>query len=116
MKVLTLILKRRVRASEAFMYHKHCEELQLINVCFADVLFIFARGDVDSARVIMDSLEEFKSVSGLVPSPLKSTTFFCNVVNHVNLDILNIMPFSEGTLHVIYLGVLLISTRLFNRD
>ncbi|GKE92996.1 hypothetical protein Tco_1574091 [Tanacetum coccineum] len=102
--------------SESFRYHTHCEEFELTNVCFADDLFIFARGDVNSAQVIMDSLNEFKSVSGLVHSLPKSTVFFCNVVNHVKLAILNIMPFSEGTLPVIYLGVLLISTRLFNRD
>ncbi|GJS42106.1 hypothetical protein Tco_0567149 [Tanacetum coccineum] len=32
-----------------------------------DDLFIFARGDVESARVIMDSLDEFKKTSGLLP-------------------------------------------------
>ncbi|GJY25397.1 putative RNA-directed DNA polymerase, eukaryota, reverse transcriptase zinc-binding domain protein [Tanacetum coccineum] len=116
MEVLTLILQRRVRDSDSFRFHKHCEELQLINVCFADDLFIFARGDVDSARVIRDSLEEFTRVSGLVPSLPKSTAFFCNVANHVKLSILNTMPFSEGKLPVIYLGVPLIPTRLFNRD
>ncbi|GJU88114.1 hypothetical protein Tco_1300537 [Tanacetum coccineum] len=62
------------------------------------------------------SLNEFKNVSGLVPSIPKSTVYFCNVVNHVKLAILSIMPFSEGTLPVTYLGVPLISTRLFNRD
>ncbi|GJU34349.1 aspartic peptidase [Tanacetum coccineum] len=50
-----------------------------------DDLFIFARGDVNYARVIMESLDEFKSVSDLVLSLPKSTMFFCNVVNHVNL-------------------------------
>ncbi|GJW07139.1 hypothetical protein Tco_1569562 [Tanacetum coccineum] len=81
-----------------------------------DDLFIFARGDVDSAPVIRDSLEEFTRVSGLVPSLPKSTTFFCIVANHVKLSILHTMPFSEGKLLVIYLGVPLIPTRLFNRD
>nr|GEU91179.1 hypothetical protein [Tanacetum cinerariifolium] len=33
-----------------------------------DDLFIFARGDVESARVIMESLDEFKHVSGRIPS------------------------------------------------
>ncbi|GJU00845.1 reverse transcriptase domain, reverse transcriptase zinc-binding domain protein [Tanacetum coccineum] len=107
---------RRVRLSDTFKYHKHCEDLQVINVCFADDLFIFSRGDVDSAKVIMDSLEEFKRTSGLVPSIRKSTTFFCNVLNHVKLAILNIMPFSEGGLLVKYLGVPLISSRLLNKD
>ncbi|GJW04065.1 protein LAZ1 [Tanacetum coccineum] len=74
------------------------------------------RQDVDSAQVIMDSLDEFKRVSGLVHSIPKSMAFFCNVLNHVKLDILNIMPFAEGELPVKYLGVPLISSILLNRD
>ncbi|GJW32527.1 putative reverse transcriptase domain-containing protein [Tanacetum coccineum] len=96
MEVLTLILQRRVRLSDSFRFHKHCEELRIINVCFADDLFIFARGDVESAKVVMDSLNEFKLVSGRVPSIPKSTVYFCNVINHVKSVILNVMPFSEG--------------------
>ncbi|GJS92486.1 aspartic peptidase [Tanacetum coccineum] len=64
MEVLTLILQRRVQNSDFFSYHKHCEDLKIINVCFADDLFLFSRGDVESAQVIMDSLKEFKRVSG----------------------------------------------------
>ncbi|GKC38640.1 putative reverse transcriptase domain, reverse transcriptase zinc-binding domain protein [Tanacetum coccineum] len=116
MEILTLILQRRVRLSDSFRYHKHCEELGIINVCFADDLFIFARGEVDSAKVIMDSLDEFKRVSGLNPSIPKSTAFFCNVLNHVKMAILNVMPFVEEKLPVKYLGVPLISSRLINRD
>ncbi|GJY45580.1 reverse transcriptase domain, reverse transcriptase zinc-binding domain protein [Tanacetum coccineum] len=55
-------------------------------------------GNVDSASVIMDLLQEFKLTSGLVPSIPKSTAYFCNVLNHVKLATLNIMPFSEGKL------------------
>ncbi|GJZ94055.1 putative RNA-directed DNA polymerase, eukaryota, reverse transcriptase zinc-binding domain protein, partial [Tanacetum coccineum] len=116
MEILTLILQRRMRLSDSFRYHKHCEELQLINLCFVNDLFLFARGDVESAKVIMESLDEFKQVSGLVPSIPKSTTYFCNVLNYVKISILNIMPFSEGELLVIYLGVPLISSRLLNKD
>nr|GEV51084.1 hypothetical protein [Tanacetum cinerariifolium] len=116
MEILTLILQRRVCMSETYRYHNHCEELQIINVFFADDLFIFARGDVDSARVIIDSLDEFKLVLVLVPSIPKSTAFFFNVLNHVKISILNIMPFSEGELPVKYLGTPLISSRLLNKD
>ncbi|GJY32086.1 hypothetical protein Tco_0415581 [Tanacetum coccineum] len=105
MEILTLILKRRVRLSDSFRFHRYCEEIQLINVCFADDLFIFARGDVESSRVIMDGLEEFKLTSGLVPSHPKSTAYFCNVLPHTKNAILSIMPFSEGELPVSYLGV-----------
>nr|GEU84747.1 hypothetical protein [Tanacetum cinerariifolium] len=116
MEVLTLMIKRRVNMSGLFCYHKHCEELQLFNVFFADDLFIFARGDLDSACIIMESLDEFKTTSGLVPSIPKSTTFFCNVPNHVKIAILNIMPFAEGELSVKHLGVPLISSRRLNKD
>ncbi|GKE20061.1 putative RNA-directed DNA polymerase, partial [Tanacetum coccineum] len=116
MEILTLILKRRIGLSNSFKYHRYCEDIQLINVCFADDLFIFAHGDLESSRVIMDSLEEFKNSSGLVPSIPKSTTYFCNVLDHTKATILNIMPFSKGDLPVKYLGIPLISSGLLNRD
>ncbi|GKE63428.1 protein LAZ1 [Tanacetum coccineum] len=116
MEVLTLILRKRVFLSDSFRYHNQCEELWIINVCFADDLFIFARGYVESAKVIVGSLEEFKLTSGLVPSIPKSTTCFCNVLTNVKLAILSIMPFSKGTLPVKYLGVPIISFRLLNKD
>ncbi|GJR65874.1 putative RNA-directed DNA polymerase, eukaryota, reverse transcriptase zinc-binding domain protein [Tanacetum coccineum] len=88
MEILTLILQRRVRDSD----------------------------DFHSVFVIMDALEEFKQVFGLVPSIPKSTAFFCNVPNAIKASILNSMPFAEGVLPVRYLGVPLISSRLLYRD
>ncbi|GJR86304.1 sodium/hydrogen exchanger 6 [Tanacetum coccineum] len=67
-------------------------------------------------RVIMDALEEFKQVLGLVPSIPKSIAFFCNVPNSIKAFILNSIPFAEGALPVWYLGVPLISSRLLYRD
>nr|GEU34112.1 receptor-like protein kinase 2 [Tanacetum cinerariifolium] len=64
----------------------------------------------------MESLHEFKSTPGLVSSIPKSTAFFCNVLNHVKMAILNIIPFLESELPVKYLRVPLISSRLLNRD
>ncbi|GJV78944.1 hypothetical protein Tco_1514814 [Tanacetum coccineum] len=116
MEVLTLMLQRRVNGSHLFTYHRYCDKLKLINLCFADDLFLFAHGDADSAQVIMACLDEFNEVSGLVPSLPKSTAYFCNVLNHTKLAILNILPFEEGRLPVKYLGVPLISSRLIYRD
>ncbi|GJT84747.1 putative RNA-directed DNA polymerase, eukaryota, reverse transcriptase zinc-binding domain protein [Tanacetum coccineum] len=116
MEVLTLILRRRVRDSDLFSYHRYCSKMELINLCFADDLFLFAYGDTHSARTIMDALDEFKLVSGLVPSLSKSTAYFGNVLNHTKLAILQILPFEEGRLPVKYLGVPLVSSRLVFRD
>ncbi|GKD04846.1 putative reverse transcriptase domain, reverse transcriptase zinc-binding domain protein [Tanacetum coccineum] len=90
--------------------------ISMVSLKGRDDLFIFSRGDVESARVIMDSLDEFKKTSGLVPSIPKSTAYFCNVLYHTKLAILGILVFSEGELPVKYLGVPLISLRLLNKD
>ncbi|GJW31622.1 putative reverse transcriptase domain, reverse transcriptase zinc-binding domain protein [Tanacetum coccineum] len=93
MEILTLILKRKLSGNEEFQYHKYYHKQKIVNVCFADDLILFARGDFNSAKVIMESLQEFKEVSGLVPSIPKSTAFFCNVASHVKSSILQMMPF-----------------------
>ncbi|GJY37828.1 hypothetical protein Tco_0424192 [Tanacetum coccineum] len=116
MEILTLIIRRRVQESDVFTYHRNCSRLDLVNLCFADDLFLFAYGNANSARVIMESLEEFKLVSGLTPSLPKSTAYFCNVTNHVKMSILQILPFEEGRLPVKYLGVPLVSSRLIYKD
>nr|GFB91601.1 hypothetical protein [Tanacetum cinerariifolium] len=79
-------------------------------------LILFARGDSYSVAIIMKALDEFKNVSCLEPSILKSIVFFCNVVNHTKTSILQLISFKEGTLHMKYLGVPLISSRLLYKD
>ncbi|GJV14190.1 hypothetical protein Tco_1359513 [Tanacetum coccineum] len=115
-EILTLILQKNVFESEVFQYHHLCDKQKIINLCFADDLFLFARGHPSFVDVIMQGLEEFKNVFGLVPSIPKSTTFFCNVPNALKTTILNSMPFAKGSLPIRYLGVPLISSRLLYRD
>ncbi|GJR38164.1 hypothetical protein Tco_1213848 [Tanacetum coccineum] len=116
MEVLTLMIQRKVHETDRFTYHRYCSKMELVNLCFADDLFLFAYGDVDSASIIKEVLDEFKNASGLVPSLPKSTAYFCNVLNHVKLSILQVLPFDEGKLPVKYLGVPLVSSRLMVRD
>ncbi|GJT32442.1 hypothetical protein Tco_0922861 [Tanacetum coccineum] len=107
---------RRVRINDSFTYHRYCSELELINLCFVDDLFLFVHGDVQSASTIKEALEKFKEASGLVLSLPKSTSYFCNVLNHTKLVILNVLPFDEGRLPIKYLGVPLVSSWLLIRD
>nr|GFA63452.1 hypothetical protein [Tanacetum cinerariifolium] len=88
----------------------------LVNLCFADDLFLFAHGDVDSDKVIKEDLEEFKNASCLISSLAKSIAYFCNVLNHVKLSILHILPFGEGRLPMKYIGVRLVLSWLMFRD
>ncbi|GJX13352.1 hypothetical protein Tco_0205110 [Tanacetum coccineum] len=116
MEVLTIMLHRRVLTLGSFTFNRHCSKLDLINLCFADDLFLFSYGDFHSACIIKEALDEFKNASGLTPSLPKSTTYFCNVLNHVKTSILNVLPFEEGRLLVKYLGVPLVLSRLMVRD
>ncbi|XP_021979830.1 uncharacterized protein LOC110875946 [Helianthus annuus] len=79
MEVLTLLLKKVAYSSNAFRFHLYCKKQKIINVSFADDLFLFANGDVASVRILRDTLQRFTSVSGLVPSLPKSTVYFGNV-------------------------------------
>ncbi|GKB31316.1 hypothetical protein Tco_0870717 [Tanacetum coccineum] len=116
MEILTLMLQRGVRNANSFTYHRYCSKMELINLCFADNLFLFTQGDTDSVRVIKEALDKFKEASGLVPSLPKSKAYFCNVLNITKIAILHILPFEEGNLPVKYLGVPLVSSRLVFRD
>nr|GEX78415.1 hypothetical protein [Tanacetum cinerariifolium] len=60
--------------------------MELVNLCFADDLFLFAYGDVGSASIIKEALDEFN------------------------------LSFEEGKLPVKYLRVPLVSSRLMIRD
>ncbi|GJT66824.1 sodium/hydrogen exchanger 6, partial [Tanacetum coccineum] len=63
-EILTLLLQSRVQNSEEFQYHHLCNKQRIINLCFADDLFLFAHGHPSSVSVIMDALEEFKCFAG----------------------------------------------------
>nr|GEU39800.1 hypothetical protein [Tanacetum cinerariifolium] len=67
LEVFTLMLKRRVSETSTFTYHRFCSELDLINLCFADDLCLFAHGDVNSVKVIKDALDDFKDTSDRLP-------------------------------------------------
>lgn len=116
MEVLNLILKRRISQEQRFKYHWRCTDMKITHLCFADDLLVFSHADIHSVKVIKQALEEFKDCSGLIPNLSKSTMFFGNVGNHTKEAIKAIMPFREGQLPVKYLGVPLLSKRLYSRD
>jgi len=116
MEVLNLMIKRKISETGSFSYHRNCEEQEITHLCFADDLLIFSHGDSESVRVIKDSLDEFSSVSGLYPSPAKSEAFYCSIGQFTKSAIHSIIQFPDGSLPVRYLGVPLITTRLYRND
>ncbi|XP_028105768.1 uncharacterized protein LOC114304820 [Camellia sinensis] len=64
----------------------------------------------------MEGLEEFSSLSGLIPNPSKSNMYFSGCNNNLREDLLRVAKFIEGTLPVKYLGVPLTTTKFNASD
>jgi hypothetical protein len=71
---------------------------------------------VQSVAAVQQVLCEFEALSGLKTNPEKSTLFYAEVHLVVKAQIVNLVKMCEGKLHVRYLGVTLISTRLCAAD
>ncbi|VFQ94140.1 unnamed protein product [Cuscuta campestris] len=99
-----------------FNYHKDCANLGITHLAFADDLMLFSRGDLPSVQVLMDCLEHFSSVSGLVLSPTKSNIFLAGKYRDTSHDILGLVSFPRGQLPVRYLGLPLASHRISEAD
>ncbi|GKA04977.1 hypothetical protein Tco_0684097 [Tanacetum coccineum] len=76
---------------------------------------LFSNGDDVFVTTLKNAIDEFSKVSGLVPNLDKSVTFFGNVPSHTKRAILRVMAFAEGSLPIRYLGVPLISSRLYKK-
>lgn len=116
MQVLSIILRKRIEEDGGFKFHRKCDIQKIAHLCFADDLFLFSHGDPWSVQILRDSLDEFGEASGLWPNESKSSMFFCNVPRDSRVIIKGIMKFEVGLLPVKYLGVPLISTRLWHAD
>ncbi|XP_021985761.1 uncharacterized protein LOC110881945 [Helianthus annuus] len=116
MEILTSILHNASTIDSSFRFHNRCVKQRIINLCFADDLLLFARGEVASVKTIMSSLNRFKDMSGLHPSLAKSTIFMCNIDRRTKRRILRIVPFQQGEFPIRYLGVPLITTKLSYKD
>lgn len=57
---------QRMERNHNFNHYAKCEKSSLTNLCFADDLFIFARGDIGSVELLMDAFGVFSRSTSLV--------------------------------------------------
>lgn len=114
--MLSLMIKRRIAEEGVFKFYPKCAKQRITHLSFADDLFLFSAADPYSVQILKDSLDEFGRCSGLWLNKEKSNVFFGNVPNEDKLLIQAILEFNVGSLPVRYLGVPLISTRLWVND
>ena len=116
METFNLLFQRKIQKENSFKYHWRCKDQKITHLCFADDLMIFCHGNIASVKVIKDSLNEFAGIAGLHPNLSKSNIFFGNVNPRTKKNILDTLQFVEGKLPMRYLGIPLITTRLFVND
>lgn len=74
MNFLSRILNNAVRDGK-FGYHRRCEDSKLTHLCLADDLLIFAEGNLDSVKNILQLLKDFELQSGLALN-IQKTSFY----------------------------------------
>lgn len=87
MEVLSRML-RKAGAEKVFNSHPKCRKANINHVCFADDLLIFVRGDLGSAKAVVEVFKEFADFSGLQPNCQKSCFNFGGVTDNVKQQIL----------------------------
>ncbi|GJZ17623.1 hypothetical protein Tco_0553746 [Tanacetum coccineum] len=76
---VTLLMAKNVQQNENFKFHMGCKELKLSHLCFVDDMLVISHGDVESVRIIRDTMREFSDISSLMPNMDKSIVFFRNL-------------------------------------
>ncbi|GJT90931.1 RNA-directed DNA polymerase, eukaryota, reverse transcriptase zinc-binding domain protein [Tanacetum coccineum] len=88
----------------------------ITHLCFADDLMLLCHANKISTSILRRALDEFSLSSRLYPSMVNSTIYFRNVPNDVKCSILMFMSFNEGVFPTKYLGVPLVSRKLYKED
>ncbi|XP_039064928.1 uncharacterized protein LOC120210227 [Hibiscus syriacus] len=115
MNVLSSLLNVSAKHG-VFRFHPKCKKISLTHLCFADDLFIFCHGSLESVLGVVSILDRFYELSGLRLNAMKSELFACGVPR-CSLDLICIATgFKHGQLPVRYLGVPLVTRKLSSKD
>ncbi|KAM6577187.1 hypothetical protein CsatB_029024 [Cannabis sativa] len=95
----------------SFGFHPLYKQLKLVNLCFADDLVIFCKGNEKSVRFIHEAFSLFCDTTGLKANMNKSAIYFGGVNEATKRAILNLVNMEEGSFCLKYLGVKLCPTK-----
>ena len=113
------ILSRKIdkaAAAKQFKLHSGCNSISLTHLCFANDLMVFVEGSKAFIEGALAVFDEFAVWSGLKISIEKSTIYMAGVSAEEKSRILTNFPLAEGTLHVRYLGLPLMTQGMKKQD
>ncbi|CAK8562475.1 unnamed protein product [Lathyrus sativus] len=88
-----------------FNYHPKCEKLKITNLCFAEDLLMFSKGDKVSVEMMMKTCVNFSKATGLAVNPQKCRIYCAGMGELTKQDVIEASGFQEGRLPFKYLGV-----------
>nr|XP_016488833.1 PREDICTED: uncharacterized protein LOC107808781 [Nicotiana tabacum] len=94
-----------------FHFHPMCKAYKLTHLIFADDLMLFCKEKVASINRMMEVLNHFSAVSGLLANLDKSNIFLAEMDEDHKQEILNCTGFSLGSLPIRNLGLPLFSKK-----
>ncbi|KAM6569804.1 hypothetical protein CsatB_017789 [Cannabis sativa] len=110
MDYLTRLLIQRSK-KKGFRFHPLCKSLGLVNLCFADDLIIFCKGNNKFVQLVKEAFLLFSDATGLVANKAKSTVSFGDISTTCKQRLANILQMEEGSFPLKYLGVNLRPTK-----
>jgi hypothetical protein len=87
-----------------FNYHPKCDKLKITNLCFADDLLMFSRGDKVSVEMMMRAYGKFSKATGLVVNPQKCRIYCAGMDELTKQNVPEASGFQEGQLPFKYRG------------
>lgn len=103
---------RTLKEVPDFNFHLKYAKLGIKNVCFADDVLLFSRGDEVSIRLMMQKFRQFSDATGHEVNPAKCKIYFGGIAEHINQTIATEIRYGIGTLPFKYLGVPLSTRKL----
>ncbi|XP_062076005.1 uncharacterized protein LOC133780148 [Humulus lupulus] len=104
MEYLTRLLAH-CSGKKGFGFHPMCKQLRLTNLCFADDLILFCKGNISSVRGIQEAFKKFCDSTGLSANKSKSQIFFGGVKEIIKVQTLDLVQMDEGSFPLKCLGV-----------
>ncbi|GAA0182840.1 hypothetical protein LIER_30439 [Lithospermum erythrorhizon] len=111
MKCFSELLKMYI-VQEEFDYHPKCREIDLVNLSFADDLFILYGATEVSLKLIRKTLRMFGDLLGLHLNSSKSSCYFAGVSQTDEQKLCSILGITASTLPMKYIVIPLTTKQL----
>nr|XP_009778226.1 PREDICTED: uncharacterized protein LOC104227644 [Nicotiana sylvestris] len=86
-------------------FHPMCKETKLTHLIFVDDLMIFCKGNTSSVNRVMEALDHFSKVFGLIANMEQCSIFVAGVEDDIKDQLLGRTCFTAGIFPIKYLGL-----------